>query len=111
MNLSGSVVVRWIAWIHLFDFDIRHVLGIKNTVADGLSRQLVTKKDIKEAENNNTDKFLDAQFLSISRVSLIIADLGEQPEEFKINLVEIGDKEDDDGNILKTLEEEWSKKL
>ena len=80
-------------------------------MADGLSRQLVTKKDIKEAENNNTDKFLDAQFLSISRVSLIIADLGEQPEEFKINLVEIGDKEDDDGNILKTLEEEWSKKL
>ena len=75
-------------------------------MADGLSRQLVTKKDIKEAENNNTDKFLDAQFLSISRVSLIIADLGEQPEEFKINLVEIGDKEDDDGNILKTLEEE-----
>ena len=74
-------------------------------MADGLSRQLVTKKDIKEAENNNTDKFLDAQFLSISRVSLIIADLGEQPEEFKINLVEIGDKEDDDGNILKTLEE------
>ena len=75
-------------------------------MADGLSRQLVTKKDIKEAENNNTDKFLDAHFLSISRVSLIIADLGEQPEEFKINLVEIGDKEDDDGNILKTLEEE-----
>ena len=75
-------------------------------MADGLSRQLVTEKDVKEAENNNTDKFLDAQFLSISRVSLIIADLGEQPEEFKINLVEIGDKEDDDGNILKTLEEE-----
>ena len=90
----------------MFDFNIRYILEIKNTVADGLSRQLVTKKDIKEAENNNTDKFLDAQFLSISRVSLIIADLGEQPEEFKINLVEIGDKEDDDGNILKTLEEE-----
>ena len=80
-------------------------------MADGLSRQLVTKKDIKEAENNNTDKFLDAQFLSISRVSLIIADLGEQPEEFKINPVEISDEGDDDGNILKTLEEEWSEKL
>ena len=85
---------------------MRHVLGTKNTIADRLSRQLVTEKDVKEVENNNIDEFLDAQFLSISRVSLIIADLGEQPEEFKINLVEIGDKEDDDGNILKTLEEE-----
>ena len=85
---------------------MRHVPGIKNTVADGLSRWLVTEEDIKEIKNNNTDKFLDAQFLSIFRVSLITADLGEQPEEFKINLVEIGDKEDDDGNILKTLEEE-----
>ena len=90
---------------------MRHVLGIKNTVADGLSRWLVTEEDIKEIKNNNTDKFLDAQFLSISRVSLIIADLGEQPEEFKINPVEISNEGDDDGNILKTLEEEWSEKL
>ena len=90
---------------------MRHVPGIKNTVADGLSRWLVTEEDIKEIKNNNTDKFLDAQFLSIFRVSLITADLGEQPEEFKINPVEISDEGDDDGNILKTLEEEWSEKL
>ena len=80
-------------------------------MADGLSRWLVTEEDIKEIKNNNTDKFLDAQFLSIFRVSLITADLGEQPEEFKINPVEISDEGDDDGNILKTLEEEWSEKL
>ena len=60
MDLSGSVVIRWIAWIYLFDFDIRHVLGMKNTVADGLSRQLVTEEDVKEVENNNINKFLDA---------------------------------------------------
>ena len=90
---------------------MRHVPGIKNTVADGLSRWLVTEEDIKEIKNNNTDKFLDAQFLSIFRVSLITADLGEQPQEFKINPVEISDEGDDDGNILKTLEEEWSEKL
>ena len=80
-------------------------------MADGLSRWLVTEEDIKEIKNNNTDKFLDAQFLSIFRVSLITADLGEQPQEFKINPVEISDEGDDDGNILKTLEEEWSEKL
>ena len=77
MDLSGSVVIRWIAWIYLFDFDIRHVLGMKNTVADGLSRQLVTEEDVKEVENNNINKFLDAQFLSMFRVFLIMTDLGE----------------------------------
>ena len=59
MNLSGSVVVRWIAWIYLFNFDVRHILETKNTMADGLSRQLATEKDMKKVENNNMNKFLD----------------------------------------------------
>ena len=87
---------------------MRHVLGTKNTIADRLSRQLVTEKDVKEVENNNIDEFLDAQFLSIFRVSLITADLREWPEEFKMNPVEIGDKEDDNENILETSDKEWS---
>ena len=110
MDLSGSVVVRWIAWICLFNFDVRHVLGMKNTVADRLSRQLVTEKDMKKVENNNIDEFLDAQFLSIFRVSLITTDLGEWPEEFKVNPVEIDDEGVDDGNVLEMLDKEWSKK-
>ena len=59
MNLSGSVVVRWIAWIYLFNFDVRHILETKNTMTDGLSRQLATEKDMKKVENNNINKFLD----------------------------------------------------
>ena len=58
MNLSGSVVVRWIAWIYLFNFDVRHILETKNTMTDGLSRQLATEKDMKKVENNNINKFL-----------------------------------------------------
>ena len=65
MDLPGSVVVRWIAWICLFDFDVKHVPGMKNMVADGLSRWLVTEEDVKKVENDNTDKFLDAQFSSM----------------------------------------------
>ena len=84
---------------------------MKNTVADGLSRQLVTEKDVKEAENNNIDEFLDIQFLSIFRIFLITTDLGEQSEEFKMNPVEIGDKEDDNENILETSDKEWSEEL
>ena len=90
---------------------MRHVLGTKNTIADRLSRQLVTEKDVKEVENNNIDEFLDAQFLSIFRVSLITADLREWPEEFKVNPVEIGDEEDDNRNILEMPKEEWSEEL
>ena len=59
MDLSGSVVVRWIAWIYLFNFDVRHILETKNTMTDGLSRQLATEKDMKKVENNNINKFLD----------------------------------------------------
>lgn len=61
-DLPGSVVVRWIAWIHLFDFKMKYVPGTKNTITDRLLRRPATKKDIQEAEANNTDKFLDAQF-------------------------------------------------
>ena len=110
-DLPGSVVVRWITWIHLFDFDVKHVPGTKNTVADGLLRQLATEEDVKEVENNNTDEFLDAQFSSMFRVSLITASLGEQLEEFEVNPVEMGDEGDHDGNVLETPDEEWSEEL
>ena len=92
----------------MFNFDVRHVLGIKNTVADGLSRWLATEEDVKEVENNNIKEFLDAQFSSMFRVSLIITNLREQPEEFEMNPVKMGDEGDDNGNILETLDEEWS---
>ena len=111
IDLSGSVVVRWITWIHLFDFDMKHVPGMKNMVTNGLSRQLVTEKDIKKMENNDIDEFLNAQFLSIFWVFLIAADLGERLEEFKVNPVEIDNKGDNDRNILEILDEEWSEEL
>jgi hypothetical protein len=37
-DLPGALVVRWIAYIRLFDFEVRHIPGKKNTAADGLSR-------------------------------------------------------------------------
>ncbi|KYG39566.1 hypothetical protein M433DRAFT_10690 [Acidomyces richmondensis BFW] len=33
------MVTRWLAWIQMFDFDVRHVPGKKNVVADALSRK------------------------------------------------------------------------
>ena len=38
-DLPGALVTRWLAWIRLFDFEVRHVKGRKHTAADGLSRR------------------------------------------------------------------------
>ena len=47
-DLPNSVIICWILWIYLFDFDVKHVLGMKNTVADGLSQQPLMKEDLWE---------------------------------------------------------------
>jgi len=38
-DLPGALMTRWLAWIQLWDFDVRHVPGKKNSLADGLSRR------------------------------------------------------------------------
>ena len=44
-DLPGSLVMRWIAYIRLFDFEVRHVPGKKHTAADGLSRRPCMESD------------------------------------------------------------------
>ena len=48
-DLPGSLVTRWIAYIRLFDFEVRHVPGKKHTAADGLSQR-------PHMESNNVDE-------------------------------------------------------
>lgn len=38
-DLPGALVTSWIAWIRLFDFDVKHVPGQFHGAADGLSRR------------------------------------------------------------------------
>ena len=38
VDLPGDMVTRWITWIQLFDFNVRHVPGRKHSGPDGLSR-------------------------------------------------------------------------
>ena len=61
-DLPGAVVVRWIAWLRLFDFDVKHVPGNKNTAADGLSRKPATQREIDEAEREDIEEFLENHF-------------------------------------------------
>ena len=72
-DLPGALVTRWIAWIQLFDFEVRHIPGRKHSAADGLSRRPPTAADIAEAEaEEDIDDFILAELncLRVSPVSL-----------------------------------------
>lgn len=61
-DLPGSLVVRWLAWIRMFDFEVKHVPGKTHTVADGLSRKPPGPSDIWERDNEeDIDDWVDKQ--------------------------------------------------
>ena len=61
-DVPGALLMRWIAWIQLFDFTIKHIPGSKNSVADGLSRKPAGPSDLREKETEeDIDDFVDAQ--------------------------------------------------
>ena len=61
-DIPGALVVRWLAWIRLFDFEVRHVSGKKHTAADGLSRRPATEDELREQElEEDIDDFVDAR--------------------------------------------------
>ena len=90
-DLSGSLVIWWIAWIQLFDFTAWHVSDHKNAAVDGLSQWSSTADDIHETEEDNTEKFLDYQFSPMF--------------QYLINVNKHGEKE---VLFLDTETEEWS---
>lgn len=70
-ELLWELVIQWIAWIQLFDFEIWHIPGQKQSTADGLSQHPLTAADWAEAEvQEDIDKFLLPE-LNNFRVSLI----------------------------------------
>ena len=72
-DLPGALVTRWLAWIRLFDIDVRHVAGTKHGAADALSRKPWTKEDeLEEEKEVNIDDFIEAE-LNCVRVSGIWA--------------------------------------
>jgi hypothetical protein len=76
--LPRALVIRWIAYIQLFDFTVRHVLGTKHTAADGLSQRPCTESDnIDEANEVDIDNFIDAELnaFSVAPVTEAKADL------------------------------------
>jgi hypothetical protein len=65
-DLPGALVTQWMAWIRLFDFEVRHVPGSKNVVADALSRRPATIDDITERDNEqDIDEWVSIQLSSL----------------------------------------------
>ena len=62
VDLSEALVIRWLAWIRLFDFDVRHVLDKRHTATDELSRRSrELSNDIDEVHEKNIDDFINDQ--------------------------------------------------
>jgi hypothetical protein len=65
--LPGALITRWLAWIRLFDFDIRYIPGTKYIAANGLSRRPKTQSDNDDEKYEvDIDDFIDAELSSIS---------------------------------------------
>jgi len=52
------MMTRWLTYIRLFDFDVRHVPGTKNGAADALSRRGQSPNDDPE---DDVDDYFDAK--------------------------------------------------
>jgi len=64
-DLPGALLTRWIAWIRLFDFDVKHVPGRLNGGPDGLSRQPRGKREPEPEEENDLEEPIEASLRGI----------------------------------------------
>ncbi len=57
----GALVTRWLAWIRLFDFEVRHIPGKQHTAADALSRR---PRHPEDTEPDEEEEDIDDWILS-----------------------------------------------
>ena len=65
VDLSETLMTRWLTWIHLFDFDVRHVLDKRYTATDELFR--------KSYEfSNDIDEIHEKTLMILLMINLIV---------------------------------------
>ena len=101
-DLLGALVTRWLAWIRLFDFEVRHVSGRKHTAADGLSRRPRVEGEIED--ETDIDDFVAAE-LSYLRIAPLSARSSDEFESGSNRNTEvlIGDWSEESREIAKWL--------
>ena len=60
VDLTGAMVTRWITWIRLFDFDVRHVPGRQHSGPDGLSRRPNDDDDDNDDDYESLEECIDS---------------------------------------------------
>ena len=85
-DLPGSVVNRWLAWIRLFDFDLRNVSGTKHRGPDSLSRRLRADEDL-QSEGEDVEDAMDTDLAALNSEDVERGDRREEQVEA------IGDEE------------------
>ena len=50
-DLSSVLIAKWIAWIRLFDFEIKHIQNKKHTTIDNLSKRSIIDEKIRQQAN------------------------------------------------------------
>jgi hypothetical protein len=77
----GAMLTRWLAWIRLFDFEVRHVKGATHTAADALSRRPRHLEDTEEdTENDNDGDWILAELGAVG-ICPVEAESTEDPME------------------------------
>ena len=62
VNFSEILIIRWLTWIKLFDFNVKHVFDKKHTIANDFFRRFWNfSNDIDEIHEKNIDDFIDKQ--------------------------------------------------
>ena len=61
-DLFKVLMIRWLTWIHVFDFDVRHVFHKRHIAIDKLFRRSrEPSNDIDEIYEKNIDDFINDQ--------------------------------------------------
>ena len=92
-DLPGSVVNRWLAWIGIFTFDIKHVAGRKPGGLEGLSRRGLAPDDSEDEDPEELEASMDAD---LAPIELENEDNEECEERARSDEDEDEDEEDDE---------------
>jgi len=97
------MITRWLTYIRLFDFDVKHIAGNKNGGADALSRRGQASED--DPDDSDPDDYFESCLYNL-RLEVQQSEHGPQNHTARIWLLE-GEYEGQDlilGRYLETLQ-------